>query len=422
MLYLLKQRNFGLLWTGGLISFTGDWILFVALPLYILQLTDSVLAMGIGFLVNLLPMLFLGSLGGVFADRWDRRKVLIWSNVALAPLYSILLLVDSADRVWIAYVAMFLGNLTRQLLNPAESALLPKLVGEEHLVAANALNSLNNNLARLIGPAVGGVAFATLGFSASVLLDVATFLVAAALIALISAPPDVTRATHEPDENGNPRKKDLRAEWLEGIKVVRERPILAALLILVGIVNLADGVITVLFAPYVKDALGGGSQELGWLLTSQAVGGLVGGAVVGRLGKRFTPAQLIAFGLLVFGVGDVFVFGIPVLWSNLILVAFIGIPIVALDVAAMTLFQRNTEDRLRGRVMGLYFSLVAFCLLIGRGIATFAGDSVGAVPLMVSVSVLIALCGLAAFKMLREPDAERAPAQPQPQPQPNLGG
>jgi MFS family permease len=422
MLQLLKQRNFGLLWTGGLISFIGDWILFVSLPLYILELTDSVLAMGIGFLVNLLPMLFLGSVGGVFADRWDRRKMLIWSNLALAPLYSLLLLFDSPGQVWIAYLTMFLGNLIRQLLNPAEHALLPKLVGEDNLVTANALNSLNNNLARLIGPAVGGVVFATLGFRVSVLLDVATFVVAALLIALISAPPDVTHATHEPDEDGQPRRNDLRAEWLEGIKVVRERPILAGLLIVVAIVNLADGVITVLFAPYARDALGGGSQELGWLLTAQAAGGLVGGALVGRLGKRFASWQLIAYGLVLLGVADVLIFGIPVLWSNIVLLALVGIPIVALDVAAMTLFQRNTEDRLRGRVMGLNFSLVAFSLLIGRGIATFAGDTIGVVTLMVATSALIAIAGLVAFKLLREPDTGSIAAQPHAQAQPQTGG
>lgn len=422
MFQLLRQRNFGLLWTGGLISFTGDWILFVALPLYILELTDSVLAMGIGFLVNILPMLFLGSVGGVFADRWDRRKMLIWTNVALAPLYGLLLLFDSPDKVWIAYLTMFLGNLIRQLLNPAEHALLPKLVSEDELVTANALNSLNNNLARLIGPAVGGMAFATLGFRASVLLDMATFIVAAVLIALISAPPEVTRATHEPGADGLPRKGNLRAEWLEGIKVIRERPILAGLLIVVAIVNLADGVITVLFAPYARDALGGGSQELGWLLTAQAAGGLVGGALIGRLGKRFAPWQMIAFGLVLLGLADMLVFGIPVLWSNIVLLALVGIPIVGLDVAAMTLFQRNTEDRLRGRVMGLNFSLVAFSMLIGRGIATFAGDAIGVVPLLVATSALIGLSGLAAFKLLREPEPEPVTAQSQPQAQPQAGG
>jgi len=327
-------------------------------------------------------------------------------------------LFDSPDKVWIAYITMFVGNLIRQLLNPAEHALLPKLVGDDQLVMANTLNSLNNNLARLIGPAVGGVVFAMLGFRVSVLLDVATFVVAAVLIALISAPPEVTRATHAPGEDGQPRKKDLRAEWLEGIKVVRERPILAGLLAVVAILNLADGVITVLLAPYARDALGGGSQELGWLLTSQAVGGLVGGALIGRLGKRFAPWQMIAYGLLLLGVVDVLVFGIPVLWSNMLLMALLGIPIVGLDVGAMTLFQRNTEDRLRGRVMGLNFSLVALSLLIGRGIATFTGDAIGVLPLLVDTSVLIGLSGLAAFKLLREPEQEpvSAPAAAQPQP------
>jgi MFS family permease len=422
MLEVLRKRNFALLWTGGLISFIGDWILFISLPLYILQLTGSVLAMGIGFLVNLVPMFVLGSVGGVFADRWDRRKVLVWSNLALAPLYSCLLLFDSPDTVWVSYLVLFTGNVIRQVLNPAENALLPRLVGDEHLVAANALNSLNNNLARLIGPAVGGIAFATLGFRTAVLMDVATFLIAAALIALISAPREITRAHHEHDHDGKPARRNMKAEWLEGLKVVRERPVLAGLLTVIGISNLADGVITVMFAPYVTRALDGGSPELGWLMTAQAVGGLIGGAFIGRVGKKVAAWQMIAYGFVLLGVFDVLVFGMPVLWSNIVLLALVGIPVVGIDVGAMTLFQRNSEDRVRGRVMGLYSTTVAFCTLVGRSFATLAGDIIDIVPLLISMGIVLALAGVAAFRLLREHDRLAVGSTAKPQPQTESGG
>ena len=140
MLTLLRQRNFGLLWCGGLISFIGDWVLFVSLPLYILERTGSVVAMGTLFIVNILPGLFLGSVAGVFVDRWDRRHILVATNLMLVPLYSLLLLFTTPDMVWIVYIVGFTGNLIRQLLNPAEMALLPRLVGETDLVTANSLD------------------------------------------------------------------------------------------------------------------------------------------------------------------------------------------------------------------------------------------------------------------------------------------
>ncbi len=95
MLALLRQRNFGLLWWGGLISFIGDWVLFVTLPLYVYNMTDSVLAMGSMFFVGRLPSILLGSLAGVYVDRWDRKWTLVISSLLLGPLLLLLLFVQA---------------------------------------------------------------------------------------------------------------------------------------------------------------------------------------------------------------------------------------------------------------------------------------------------------------------------------------
>ena len=165
-------------------------MLFVSLPLYILFLTKSVEAMGFLF-YSQRPSRPLSRLGvaGVYVDRWDRKRILVVCNLLLVPLYALLLLFNTANMVWVVYIVGFTGNVIRQLLNPAEMALLPRLVGEGDLITANSLNSLNSNLARLVGPAVGGIVFATLGFEASVIIDVVTFFVAASLISAIAAHP-----------------------------------------------------------------------------------------------------------------------------------------------------------------------------------------------------------------------------------------
>src|SRR5689334_264787 len=232
MINLLRQRNFGLLWFGGLISFIGDWVMFVSLPLYILDLTKSVVAMGTLFLVNIIPSLFLGSVAGVFVDRWDRKRILVVTNLLLAPLYALLLMFNTPDMVWIVYLVGFMGNLVRQLLNPAEMALLPRLVGDADLASANALNSLSSNLARLVGPAVGGVAFATLGFNASVLIDVSTFIIAGLMIAAITSPASMTLPEYHPHDATLTPLKKMRAEWVEGLQVIRHNRILVGLITL----------------------------------------------------------------------------------------------------------------------------------------------------------------------------------------------
>ncbi|MEO5953956.1 MAG: MFS transporter [Chloroflexia bacterium] len=405
MIAVLRQRNFALLWFGGLISFMGDWVMFTALPLYVLAITSSVAAMGLYFVFAAVPGMVLGSIGGIFVDRWDRKWILVVTNILLAPVYSLLFFVHNSETVWITYIVALAANTIRQLLNPAENALLPKLVGESDLVTANSLNSLNNNLARLIGPAVGGLVFAWFGFQTSVLLDVLSFLFAASLIALIAAPRSVTRAEKHEGEAGAPAPPpNMFREWVEGLNVIRHNRTLSVLLGLATMVWLADGAITVLFPVYVTEALHGGSIELGWLMTAQAIGGLIGSALIGRVSKKMQAWQLVAWGILFFGVFDLLTFGIPVLLLNLVFLVLIGAPLVGLDVGALTILQTNTPDRFRGRVFGTIGTTTALMLFIGRIFATFLGGNVPVVPMLVGVCAVLTIVGLLSFRLLHDPN------------------
>src|SRR5919199_6400095 len=110
MLQVLRQRNFLLLWTAGLISMAGDWVLLTALPIYVYTLTRSPLATSIMFVSELLPSLLLGSVAGVFVDRWPRKRIMLVSNILLAIPLLPLLLVRSADLVWIVYIVGFVQS------------------------------------------------------------------------------------------------------------------------------------------------------------------------------------------------------------------------------------------------------------------------------------------------------------------------
>src|SRR6266496_5856951 len=138
MLATLRHRNFALLWIAGLISFVGDWALFIALPVYVYDLTGSTLATGTMFVAQSLPRLLLGSIAGVFVDRWDRRRTMIVANLLSAVTLLLLLPVRSIADLWLVYLAAFLQASIALFFQPAESALVPTLVGEEHLIHANA--------------------------------------------------------------------------------------------------------------------------------------------------------------------------------------------------------------------------------------------------------------------------------------------
>lgn len=188
---LLRERNFGLLWLAGLISITGDWILRVALPVYVLRLTGSPAALSFVVAAGLVAGLIAGPAAGVFVDRWDRRRLLVCVNAAQAVGLLPLLAIGSASRAWIAAAVAFGESALAQVAGPAESALLPGLVGTGQLAVANSLTNVANFIARLTGPAAGGAMAATAGLGGAAALDAATFAAASVACALITG-------THRP--------------------------------------------------------------------------------------------------------------------------------------------------------------------------------------------------------------------------------
>ena len=191
---LLRRRDFGLLWAGGLISETGDWFLLVGLPVWVLQVTGSSLVTATVFLVGLLPGLVVGPLAGVLVDRWDRRRTLVAVSLAQAAFLLPLLAVDGRGRLWIVYLVMAVEAALAQLNDPARNALVPSLVAKADLVGANALIGLNGNLARLVGSPLGGILGRGGRPPGLVVGDAVSFLVGAALIGLVRVDAGGSRA------------------------------------------------------------------------------------------------------------------------------------------------------------------------------------------------------------------------------------
>jgi MFS family permease len=409
---VLRQRNFALLWFGGLISMAGDWVLRIGLPLYIYQLTGSTLATGIMFMAGMLPSLLLGSVAGVFVDRWDRKRTMVIANVLLAASLLPLLLVRSAEWVWIAYIAAFAQSCIAQFFDPAESAMLPLLVGEEHLPTANALNALNNNLARLIGPAIGGVVLAVGGLTGVALVDAASFLLAAGMIALITADGRAVRAEMPAAaaEGAGGRWLAVWREWVEGLRIVVQTRTVAIIFLLLAITSLGEGVISVLFAPFVSKVLGGGGTEFGAIASAQAVGGLIGGALIGEVARRVRPGRLIGVCGILFGLIDLAIFNYPIFGVAVILMVLVGLPGVGFSTGVTTLLQTSTANQYLGRVFGALGTTGSLLALIGAGIASVLGDRIGIVPVLNLQGAGYILAGSLALVLLAHVALPRAQA------------
>ncbi len=323
--------------------------------------------------------------------------------VCLLPL----LAVHTGDTLWIVYLVAVVESALAQFVAPAEQALLPRLVGEEQLVAANALAALNANIARLVGAPLGGVVAGLLGLNGTVLLDAASFAISGTLIAGIAA---ARGRSEEPlatiDATGGARWAAAWREWIAGLRAVRRERTVSTLFMLVAAQSVAQGLFVVLFVVFVSTALHGGATEIGWLRGVQALGGLIGGVAVGTLGQRLPVARLIGLSAILFGAIDLAIWNAPMvvpayaLAVAVVLFIAVGMPGAGVQAGAMTLVQQGTDDAYRGRVFGAFGTSAALAQLGGMALAGALGDRLGALPLLNLQASLYVLVGVLALALL----------------------
>jgi predicted MFS family arabinose efflux permease len=404
VLATLRQRNFALLWTAGLISFIGDWALLATLPIYLYQRTGSTLASGGIFLTYATSHLLVGSVAGVFVDRWDRRRTMVIVTLLQALLTPVLLLGLRDDWLGIVYLVTFVEGALLAFFTPAENALLPRLVGDERLITANALNALNDNLARIAGPAVGGLLLVTWGFAGVVVVNAASFLLAALLIAAIAVPGSPDAISAEAGQVGSvvvAGWTGVWAEWVAGLRLIGTDPFLRTLVLIGAISALADSLNTALSVPFLLEVVGGGAGTVSLILTLRGVAGLLGGVIVARLGPLLAPARLLGGSLVAIAALFGIMINVPVLPVIVAVRLALGPPTMGWIVTSQTLQQTATEDRFRGRVFGAVGTTTSLLAIAGTGIGSGLGDLVGIVPLYNLAALLYGGAGVLALLRLR---------------------
>lgn len=404
-LAVLRQRDFSLLWWGGLISYLGNWMLVVGLPVTVYDLTGSATASATIVAVGVTARLVVTPFAGVLVDRWDRRRVMVLGNVVQAAALLPLLLVDDGGDVWIAAAVMFAGAAVGPFVTTAEDALLPRLVADEHLPAANSLNSLNNNLARLVGPMLGGAGVVWLGLSGIALADAATYLIAGAMIFAVRGKHVAERARSH--RTGVVRK--FAGEFADGVRIAFGSRVLRVVFVFFALTMFGDGVFASVFIVFTERALGGGADEYAWLLAAQAVGGVVGGLVGGWFAIRWSPRILLGVGALLFGSIDLFTINYPKLWVHVlpgvVAMVLVGVPSVFMFASAQTLLQRNSVDEFRGRIFAARGTIGSACVLLGSFLVMLLDGKVDVVTVLNIQGVFPLLAGVVALALLPKKDA-----------------
>jgi Na+/melibiose symporter-like transporter len=400
---LAGHRDLRFVLSAGLVSMVGDWILRIGLVYHVFVLTNSTVVSAILMLSSFVPQLLLGSVAGVFVDRWDRRRTMVVTNLLLAVGLLPLLLVHDASRVWVVFIVLFYESSVAQFFVPAEQALLPRLVDDDQLITANALNGQTRDLSRLVGSAIGGVVAAAGGLIAVTLVDSASFLICAGMVAALRTSgrvevPDA-QAGKQPATALADRIAQLRREWMDGLRLVGHNRVLRLLAIFLLATTVGEGIMSTLFAPFVRQVLHGSNEAYGVVVAVQAVGGIVGGLVAAAIGHRVSPARLLGITAMVFGAIDLAIFLYPLayvaVWPAAVGMVVVGLPGALMLAGFMTLFQRSTVDSHRGRVFGSLGAAEGVAVMVGTLGAGFLGQYVGIIPVLAVQGAGYVVAGLA---------------------------
>lgn len=385
----LRVRNYRLYFSGQLASLTGTWMQQVGQAWLVLRLTDnSGVALGIVTALQFAPTFLLGMWGGVIADRFDKRRILLVTQVAAAVLAFALgvLTATGSARLWIVYALALLLGLVTVADGPARQAFVTEMVGPEHVPNAVALNTAAFNTGRIAGPAVAAALIYSVGIAWTFLVNGISYLaVVAALLAMDEAA--LFRRAPAPRARGQVR---------EGLGYAWRSPDLRRTLLLVAVVATFGFNFQVVLPLLATVTFGGGAGTFGLLMSLMSAGAIVGAlatAARSRPSGWYVVLAAAAFGALALGVALA-----PTLLAAAVLLIPTGAASMAFISTANSILQLRSDPFMRGRVMALYTVVLLGGTAVGGPVAGWAAEALGpraSLAIGAAISLLTALAGVA---------------------------
>ncbi|HJT55185.1 MAG TPA: MFS transporter [Ktedonobacteraceae bacterium] len=375
----LYHRNYRLYWFGQMISLMGTYMQTIGQAWLVLELTHSALQLGGVGALQFMPVLLFSIFGGVFADRWPKRRVLlVTQSAAMIQAFLLWVLIAiGAIQLWHIYVLAMLLGITTSLDQPTRSAFVVEMVGREDLPNAIALTSSLANLSRIVGPGLGGIIIAASGVSLLFLLNAVSFLAVLVALALIDSSELYAQALQR--GNIDERQKTWQSVR-EGIDYVWKTPAISLIIVVVGLVLLFGANFNVILPLFATDVLHAGAKGFGFLSAAMGMGALVSALWLAWGNVRPTIRRVL-LGTLIFTVLEV-VFAISHLYLlSLVLIASVGAAESIFGALAVTTLQMVAPDHLRGRVNSVYILFftgsIPMGYLLAGWLSGFFGVAIG---------------------------------------------
>lgn len=396
---LRGSRNFRLYLAGLFVSAIGTWMNFTASSWLVLKLTGSGTALGLNSALAFGPMLIMGAWGGVLADRFEKRRILMWTQSAYAIVALILSAIVFLDvvQLWMVYVLSAGAGAVTAIDNPARQSFYIEMVGEDDLTNAVSLNSAAFTGSRVIGPALAGILIATVGMAVCFLIDGLSYL--AVLAAVLAMRP----------EELHPQKRSTRerGHLVAGLRYAWTTDELRRPLLIMAVMFTLAFQWQVMIPLLAERVFGAGPREFGWLSASAGLGAFLGAITMANRARHPSMRMLGASSAAV-GVSTALVALAPTLWVAMLALVPVGFAAMSFMITANTMLQLTSRPEARGRIMALYGVVFLGSTPIGAPLIGWIGEHLGArVDFFLAAGVALAM-GSAILVVRRRADQAQA--------------
>jgi MFS family permease len=340
----LSYRDFRLFWLSLFISNVGTWMQMTATNWLLYQLTGSPVQLGLNGLFRAVPAITLGLISGTFADRYDRKRLLLWTQVVLGLITLGVGVLDQSGQIqaWHIYLFTFISASVGSFDGPARQALFPSLVPRAVLPNAVALNSLLWKGAALLGPTLGGIAISAMGTSGAFFANAGSFLAVVVALVLMRAPSPAQE-----------KRRNFLSETTAGFTYIVSKPVILGIMIMeaaTSLLGLNHAMLTIL----ASDIFRVGAAGFGLLQSCRGLGAVIGSSLFIGMGQRPTQGRILFISAVLYGAGYA-LFGLSQsFFLALILLTFVGATDTIWGASRGTILQMLAPERFRGRVMGVF--------------------------------------------------------------------
>lgn len=394
----LEIRNYRIYFAGQIVSLSGLWMQRVAQSWLVLDLTESGLAVGAVTAFQFVPHLVLGPVGGVLADRLDKRTLLMVSRSISGLVSAALgaLVLTGAVRLWMVYALALVGGLIASLASPSRQAFVMEMVGRDRLTNAIGLNSMLINAARVVGPAIGGILIVTVGIGLCFIFNAISYLFSIAALLLMRIH-ELQRPERTPRKRGQ-----LREAW----STTRATPGLWVPLVMSAVIGLLAWEFEVTLPLLARFTFEQDADTFGAMLAAMGVGAAIGGLAVA--GQASTRPRHVAWSAVGLGISMTALVFAPTLWSMFVLLPVTGAAATAFLSMSNSALQLNAPPEMRGRIASMRSMAVLGTRPIGAPLVGWLGERFGARSALAVGAVAALGVGVWALSRMRSEVAEHA--------------